>query len=243
MWLELENVRVGRRRGERAAVLEDVSLGLARGELVGILGPSGSGKTALLHVLGGLVRPDAGRYALDGVRVDRLSDAELARLRGRRIGMLFARSLLVPELSALENVEVPLAYQRVAGAERRARAAAILGELGLGAHLRRRPRQLSPGERRRVALARALVVEPELVLADDPARGLDARAGDEILDLLASRSALGAAVVVASEDPLRARCARRLVRLCEGRVQPELCGGPRLAGRSTAGRGLRRARR
>src|SRR3990172_10221006 len=114
MWIELEGVRAGRRGGaSRAAALEGVSFGLARGEYVAILGPSGAGKSTLLHVLGCLRRPDTGCLRFDGVRVDRRSDAELARLRGRRIGFVFEASWLVPELSALENVELPLRYQRL----------------------------------------------------------------------------------------------------------------------------------
>src|SRR5512134_1493036 len=137
MWIELEGVRAGRRLGAaQAGTREGVSLQVARGEYVAILGPAGAGKSALLEVLGLLARPDAGSYRLDGARVDTLPDAERARLRGRRIGMVFEGCLLVPELSLLENVELPLVYQRLGRAQRRARAAGILGEIGLGSRLR-----------------------------------------------------------------------------------------------------------
>jgi ABC-type lipoprotein export system ATPase subunit len=245
MWIELENVRAGRRAGEPGvSLLEVASLGIERGDFVAFTGPSGSGKSTLLQVLGGLVRPEAGRYSLGGVRVDGLCDARLARLRGRRIGFVFGRSLLVPELTALENVEVPLAYRRVDRVERRARAAGVLGELGMGARLSRRPGELSPGEQRRVALARALVGAPELLLADDPTRGLVAREADEMMELLESRCALGATVLFATEAPARSLRARRLVPLRDGRLLPQLAVGLGVAGsRRPVRRGFRRRAR
>src|SRR5262249_6054864 len=191
------------------AALRGVSLALARGEYVAVVGPSGSGKALLIAVLACLRRPDEGRHWLDGRRVDRLPAAERARLRGRRIGLLLGNPLLVPELSALENVEVPLVYRRLQPAPCRARPAGVLGALGLGSRLGRRPCELSPSERRRVELARACVGEPELLLAHEPTRGLDARAGDELMDLLELRSALGVTVVVATQDAARGRRARR----------------------------------
>jgi|SRR5262245_10786300 len=235
MWIELEGVRV-RRRGtvSRAAALEGVSFGLARGEYVAILGPSGAGKSTLLQVLGCLRRPDAGCLRFDGARVDVLPDAELARLRGRRIGFVFEASLLVPELSALENVELPLVYQPIDRAERRARAAGILGELGLGERLRRRPRELGPGERRRVALARACACGPDLILLDEPTRGLDAREGDELMDLIESRAALGATVVLATREPARGCRAGRVLPLCDGRLLSEAAPCSRFRPRGAA---------
>jgi putative ABC transport system ATP-binding protein len=246
MWIELDRVRAGPcAEGPRGAGIEDVSLAVDRGDYVAILGPSGAGKSSLIMVLGCLVRPESGRYWLDGMRVDELSDGELARLRGRRIGMLFEADALVPELSALENVELPLVYQRMGRAERRARAAGVLGELGLGGRLRRRPGELSPGEARRVALGRACACDPELLLLDEPTRGLDVRAGDEIMDLVAVRSALGATVVVATQDAVRGRRARRLVQIRDGHVVREIAGGLRSGAsgalvRRLRGRGRRR---
>jgi putative ABC transport system ATP-binding protein len=244
MWIELDRVRAGPSAGRlRTAALEDVSLGVERGDYVALLGPSGAGKSSLLFVLGGLLRPHAGRYWLDGTRVDALSERELARLRGRRIGMVFEATALVPELSVLENVEVPLVYQRMGRAERRARAAGILGDLGMGARLRRRPGDLSPGERQRVALARACACDPDLLLLDEPTRGLDVRSGDEIMDLIASRSALGATVVVATQEAARGRRAHRLIQVCDGHVVRELPGGLRSGPGGALVRRLRARRR
>ncbi|TFG93394.1 MAG: ABC transporter ATP-binding protein [Myxococcales bacterium] len=245
MWIDLDGVCAGRRTGQpEAPVLRGVSLALERGEYVAILGPSGAGKSSLLFVLGCLVRPEAGHYWLDGTRVEKMSEARLARLRGRRIGFVFESAALIPELTALENVEVPLLYQRIDRSERLARAVGILGELGMGTRLRRRPGELSPGDRQRVALARACACGPELLVVDEPTRGLDARSGDEIMDLLESRSALGVTVVVATQDPARGRRARRLVQMRDGRVVRELAGGLRFGRSAQVVRRLRgRARR
>lgn len=245
MWIVLESIRAGR-RVEQADVplLQDVSLRVARGEYVAVLGPSGAGKSMLLDVLGGLVRPDAGRYWLDGRRVDRLGEEARDRLRGRRIGFLVGAPRLVPELSVVENVELSLVYRRVEEKERRARAVAILGDLGMGPRLRLRPSELSPGERQRVALARACVGAPDLLLADEPTCGLDGRSGDEIMDLLESRCALGATLVIATQDPARGRRASRLVQMRDGAVVRELAGGLRFGSRGALARRLRgRARR
>jgi putative ABC transport system ATP-binding protein len=238
--IELEGVRAARRLGAaQAGASEGVSLQVARGEYVAILGPSGAGKSALLEVLGLLTRPEAGSYRLDGVRVDGLPDAELARLRGGRIGFVFEACWLAPELSLLENVELPLVYRRLGRSERRARAAGILGEIGLGERLRRRPSELSPGDRRRAAFARACVGGPDLLLADEPTRGLDGRDADEIMDWIDSRRALGATVVVATRDPARGCRARRLVHVRNGHLLRELPPGIRFGSRGTMARTLR----
>ena len=245
MWIALEGVSAGRRVEQPdAPLLRDVSLAIARGEYVAILGPSGAGKSLLLEVLCGLRRPDSGRYWLEGRRVDRLHEEARDRLRGRRIGVLAGTPLLVPELSVVENVELPLLYRRVDARERRARVVAILGELGLGPRLRLRPQDLSPAERQRVALARACIGRPDLLLADDPTRGLDGRSGDEIMDLLESRRAQGSTLVVATQDPARGRRADRLVQMRDGFVVRELAGGIRFGSRAALSGRLRgRARR
>ena len=245
MWLVLEAVCAGARvEAPDAPLLRDVSLSVARGEYVAVLGPSGSGKSLLLEVIAGLRRPSSGRYWLDGRRIDRLPEAARDRLRGHCIGFLPGAPQLVPELSVVENVELPLLYQRVGAEERRARAVGILGELGLGPRLRLRPGELSPGERQRVALARACVAAPELLLADEPTRGLDGHSGDEIMDLLESRRALGATLVLATQDPARGRRASRLVQMRDGGVVRELAGGLRFGSRGAhAGRLRGRSRR
>jgi putative ABC transport system ATP-binding protein len=196
----------------------EVSLAVERGDYVALMGPSGSGKSTLLHLLGCLERPSSGRYWFDAEPVEGLSDEALSELRGRRIGFVFQSFFLLPELDVVENVEVPLFYQGVPRAERRARAAGILAELGLGARLRHRPNELSGGERQRAAIARALVTDPDLLLADEPTGSLDSRTGDEILELLEERNAAGTTLVLVTHDAAKGRRARRLLQMRDGRL-------------------------
>ena len=193
-----------------------VSLAIERGEYLALMGPSGSGKSTLLHLLGCLERPSSGRYWFDGEPVEDLSDDALSDLRGRRIGFVFQSFFLLPELDVVENVEVPLFYQGVMRAERRDRAAEILARLGLGARLRHRPNELSGGERQRAAIARALVTDPDLLLADEPTGSLDSRTGDEILELLEARNDAGTTLVVVTHDAEKGRRARRLLQMRDG---------------------------
>ena len=199
--------------------LRGVDLEVARGELVALAGPSGSGKTTLLNLLGGLDVPDGGAVLLDGRDLGALGEGERTRLRRHRLGFVFQTFNLVPVLSARENVEYPLWIAGVGAAERRRRAEAALGAVGLGERGNHRPDQLSGGERQRVAVARALVHQPLAVLADEPTGNLDSHNGQLVLDLLLRWNAeSGATVVVATHDPaVLARLPRR-VRLRDGVV-------------------------
>jgi len=245
MLVRLDGVRVDVRTGScEAPVLRGVTLDVARGDYVSLLGPSGAGKSTLLHVLAGLVRPSQGVCRIDGTNLDALDEDELARLRGRWIGIFFGAFHLVAGRSALENVEMPLVHRRIPPAERRARAAEALAELGMAAHLRSLPHELSGAERARVALARACVGEPALLLADEPTARLDGRTGDEVMELLEVCLARGMALVVATADAARARRARRLIQMRDGVLLRELDGGRRLGARGPLLRRLRgRARR
>jgi putative ABC transport system ATP-binding protein len=196
--------------------VREVSLCIERGEYAALMGPSGSGKSTLMHLLGCLERPSCGRYWFDGEPVEGRSDEELSDLRSRRIGFVFQSFFLLPELDVVENVEVPLVYQGATRSERRERAAAILGQVGLGSRLRHRPNELSGGERQRAAIARALVTAPDLLLADEPTGSLDSRTGDEILDLLEQRNAAGTTLVVVTHDAAKAGRARRLLQMRDG---------------------------
>jgi putative ABC transport system ATP-binding protein len=189
--------------------LDGVDLEVRRGEWLAVTGPSGSGKSTLLQILGLLDRPTEGRYLLEGADAAGLDDAAASRLRGRRIGFVFQDFHLLPEETALRNTMLPLLYAGVPGARERARAA--LEAVGLGERLDHRPGELSGGEQQRVAVARALVKEPILVLADEPTGNLDSATGARILDLLAGLHSRGITlVVVTHEAAVAARAGRRL---------------------------------
>jgi putative ABC transport system ATP-binding protein len=210
--------------------LAGVDLEIRAGELVAIAGPSGSGKSTLLHLLGALDRPDRGRVLLEGRDLAALGERERTLLRRRRLGFVFQGFHLVPVLSALENVELPLVADRAPRRERRERAAAALERVGLAHRLGHRPDRLSGGERQRVAVARALVHAPRAVLADEPTGNLDSENAARIFGLLADLGrAAGATVVVATHDGALLERAPRVVRLRDGRVESDAGMSP-LAG-------------
>jgi putative ABC transport system ATP-binding protein len=201
------------RRGAIAVpVLETVDLELAGGEWLAILGPSGSGKSTLLNILGLLDRPDAGVYELAGEDVSDLGDTRQAELRNRRIGFVFQSFNLLPRTSALENVAAPLLYRGIRRGDRLAQARQALERVGLADRMDYDPGQLSGGQLQRVAVARALVGEPALLLADEPTGNLDSRSGAEVLELFGALHQAGSTVLMITHDPtVAARAQRRLV--------------------------------
>lgn len=202
----------------RVEALRGMSLEVSRGEFVAICGPSGSGKTTLMNILGCLDRPTAGRYALEDVAVEGLPDDALARLRNRRIGFVFQTFNLLPRMTALRNVELPMVYAGVPRADRGTRALEALEAVGLSARATHRPAELSGGEQQRVAIARALVNRPALVLADEPTGNLDVRAADEILALLRRLNREGTTLILVSHNPRVAAQAERVITLEDGRI-------------------------
>jgi putative ABC transport system ATP-binding protein len=197
----------------------DVDLTIEAGEFLAIEGPSGSGKTTLLQLLGALDRPSSGRVAFGGRDLAGLRDAELAELRLRSFGFVFQQFNLIPTLTALENVEVKLAPTGLAGAELRERAEALLAEVGLANRAAHLPGHLSGGEQQRVGIARALSVEPHVILADEPTGNLDTRTGSEIIDSLAGLAALrGTTVIVATHDVVLADRAPSRLTMRDGRL-------------------------
>jgi putative ABC transport system ATP-binding protein len=204
--------------GDAVHAVRGVSLEVRSGEYVAIVGPSGCGKSTLLHLLGGIDTPTAGTIAIDGARLDALDDRALTRLRLTRIGFVFQRFHLLPVLTALENVELPMAEAGVDGAERRQRALELLDYVGLVERARHRATQLSGGEMQRVAIARALANRPAVILADEPTGELDAATGRGILDLFRRLNLDGATLVVVTHDEVLAAEAGRVVRMMDGKI-------------------------
>jgi putative ABC transport system ATP-binding protein len=213
--------RVYPRGRTEVAALADVSLDIREGEKVAIMGPSGSGKTTLLSILGCLDRPTRGEHLFEGRSVAGLDDDTLSRLRNRAIGFVFQSFHLLPHLSVAENVETPLQYGDRPMREWRPRALEALGRVGLAARADHRPSELSGGEAQRAAIARALVVEPRLLLADEPTGNLDTVTGGEIAALLDELHAQGSTVVLVTHNEPLARRAERLVTLRDGRIERE----------------------
>lgn len=195
-----------------------IDLEIGRGEFAAITGPSGCGKSTLLHLLGAVDVPSSGHVFVNGRDTATLNDAEATRFRLRHIGFVFQRFYLMPTLSAAENVELPLAEAGVPRATRRARAAELLGYVGLGDRRDHRPTQLSGGEQQRVAIARALANEPALLLADEPTGELDAGTGERLLELFAQLHRDGTTLVFVTHDAVVANAAERVVRLRDGQV-------------------------
>jgi len=205
--------------GATVRALDGVSLTIQEGDKVAISGPSGSGKSTLMHILGCLDRPDSGRYVLADEDVSRLSGNRLARIRNRRIGFVFQTFNLLPRLSAIENVELPLLYAGNHAAKER--AAEALGIVGLSDRMHHRPSQLSGGQRQRVAIARAIVADPAIVLADEPTGNLDTRTGEEIMNLFDELNRQGRTVIVVThEAEIATRCRRRL-HIRDGRLRDD----------------------
>lgn len=198
--------------------LRGVSFHIRPGEFVAIMGPSGSGKSTLMNVLGCLDRPTSGSYAIDGVEVAGMSESQLATVRNRAIGFVFQSFNLLPRLTALQNVELPLVYASVPPRERAARARSALERLGLKERLQHRPMELSGGQQQRVAVARALVTNPKLILADEPTGNLDSRSGRDIMETLTELNVQGKTVVVVTHDIAIAQWTRRILLLRDGQL-------------------------
>ena len=199
--------------------LDHVSLNLPAGEYVSIMGPSGSGKSTLLNILGLLDTPTSGSYTLDGVNTSRMDDNELASIRQNKIGFVFQSFHLVPRLSALENVELPMMLSGNDPKLRRERGHAALERVGLGHRDSHRPSQLSGGERQRVAIARAIVMEPKLLLADEPTGNLDSASGREIVKIMEALNDQGLTLLVVTHDPAIGERARRQLKFKDGRLE------------------------
>ncbi len=216
--IELEQVSKIYDGGESVKALCDVSLSIDRGEFVAVIGQSGSGKSTLMNILGCLDTPSKGVYRLGGMDMSRASAALGAQVRSRRIGFIFQGFHLIPSLTALENVELPLVYRGMSREERRERAVESLRRVGLWERMRHRPSELSGGQQQRVAIARALAAKPPLILADEPTGNLDSASGAEIMRMLHELHGDGHTVVLITHDPAIAASAERRIVIRDGQV-------------------------
>ena len=204
--------------GNTVHALDGVSLNIYNGEYVTIVGASGSGKSTLMNILGCLDAPTSGSYYLDGVDVSTLSDRQLSDIRNRKLGFIFQSYNLVPSLTALENVELPLCYRGVPKRQRRELALAALERVGLQNRSSHRPMEMSGGQQQRVAIARAVASEPSVILADEPCGNLDSASGRGVMEILQSLNRSGKTIVMITHDENTAKQAQRLIRISDGRL-------------------------
>lgn len=207
---------------EQIHALRSVTFSIARGEYVALMGPSGSGKSTLMNLIGCLDTPSKGAYFLSGQEVSRMNDQQLAEVRNREIGFVFQTFNLLPRLTALENVALPLVYAGVSRTERLDRAAEVLDRVGLTSRMKHKPNELSGGQRQRVAVARALVNRPSILLADEPTGNLDSKTSIDIMNLFADIHAQGNTIVLVTHEEEIARYAHRIVRLRDGNIESDL---------------------
>jgi len=220
--VELEAVsKVYRIGDQEIRALDHIDLQIETGEFVSIIGPSGSGKSTLMHLLGCLDAPTTGRMNICGNDLSKASQDRLAGVRNREIGFVFQAFNLLAKLNVVANIELPLVYSSIPGAERRARAEKVATELGLGTRLSNRPAQLSGGQCQRVAIARALVNNPQIVFADEPTGNLDSATGEMVLKIFRDLNAAGKTIVLVTHDPDIAAVSKRVIEIRDGRIQRE----------------------
>jgi putative ABC transport system ATP-binding protein len=216
--IKVNNITKTYKSGESSfKALDSVSLAINKGEFVSILGPSGSGKSTLMHMIGGLDKPTSGTIEVDGQVLGKLSGGKLARYRNEKVGFVFQFFNLLQGTSSLNNVILPLIYSK-RKVNRRLRATEILQDVGLGSKLKNRPNQLSGGEQQRVSIARALINDPEIILADEPTGNLDSKTGETIFELLKDLNQKGKTVIVVTHDNSIAERTDRVIRVRDGKV-------------------------
>ncbi|SHM72870.1 putative ABC transport system ATP-binding protein [Caldanaerovirga acetigignens] len=217
--IELININKSYGRGKNELqILKDINLKIDEGEYVAVVGPSGSGKTTLMNIIGMIDVPTSGEYLFEGKLVSKLAERELARIRNRKIGFVFQSFNLIPELNALENVELPMIYAGMKPTDRKKRAAELLSLMGLSDRLSHKPSELSGGQQQRVAIARALATDPPIILADEPTGNLDSKSGSDVMDTLESLNSKGKTVILITHDREIASRARRRIEIRDGKI-------------------------
>lgn len=224
MTIALSEVRKTYQMGDtRVAALAGVSLNIRAGEFTAIMGPSGSGKSTLMNILGCLDRPTSGSFKLDGHEVATLNDDELAVTRNKKIGFVFQNFNLLPRMSTIQNVALPLVYAGVEKGERIRRASEALTAVGLANRMEHLPNELSGGQRQRVAIARALVNDPSILMADEPTGNLDTKSGNEVMEIFGNLNSLGSTVILVTHEPDIAEHAKRVIHVRDGLVVRDTC--------------------
>jgi len=229
--IELQHIsKVYEVGGQPIYALRDTSENIQSGEYVAIVGPSGSGKSTLLNIIGCLLRPSEGAYLFNGEDVSQFDDQALSHIRQHQIGFIFQSFHLVPRLTALGNVALPMVFAGISSSERQFRAKEALESVGLSDRAHHRPNQLSVGQRQRVVIARAIIMQPSLLLADEPTGNLDTHSGQQIMELLESLNANGLTMLVVTHDPNVARQANRVIVLADGQIAKRVKGEELSAG-------------
>ena len=229
--IELQHIsKVYEVGGQPIYALRDTSENIQSGEYVAIVGPSGSGKSTLLNIIGCLLRPSEGAYLFNGEDVSQFDDQALSHVRQHQIGFIFQSFHLVPRLTALGNVALPMVFAGISSSERQFRAKEALESVGLSDRAHHRPNQLSVGQRQRVVIARAIIMQPSLLLADEPTGNLDTHSGQQIMELLESLNAKGLTMLVVTHDPNVARQANRVIVLADGQIAKRVKGEELSAG-------------
>jgi len=229
--IELQHIsKVYEVGGQPIYALRDTSENIQSGEYVAIVGPSGSGKSTLLNIIGCLLRPSEGAYLFNGEDVSQFDDQALSHIRQHQIGFIFQSFHLVPRLTALGNVALPMVFAGISSSERQFRAKEALESVGLSDRAHHRPNQLSVGQRQRVVIARAIIMQPSLLLADEPTGNLDTHSGQQIMELLESLNAKGLTLLVVTHDPNVARQANRVIVLADGQIAKRVKGEELSAG-------------